>query len=129
MNRTNRQRRRGFTLVEVIAATAIMAMLTTASFALVRTANNAWLRHRDDSGQRREAIAALQHIVRRVRQATRVTAISAGRDTSGALTLLMPGGTTAHVGSQLRDQPGAVRHDDAEQPAGDGNHRADASSG
>ena len=95
MHPTSRHARRGFTLVEVIAATAIMATLTTASFALLRTANNAWLRHRNDSNQRREAVTALQHLMRRVRQATHVTAISTAADASGALTLLMAGGTTA----------------------------------
>lgn len=100
MNRTN-HRRAGFTLVEMIAATAIMAVLTTSSFALVRTANDAWRRHQSDSQQRAEGIAAVQHIVRRVRQATQVTAISAAADTSGYLTLQMADGTTAlwdHVG-------------------------------
>lgn len=95
MNRTNRQRRTAFTLVEVIAATAIMAALTTSSFALVRTAHQAWSRHRDDSLQRHEAIAALQHVMRRVRQATAVTAISAAADASGALTLQMADGSAA----------------------------------
>ncbi|HMO87077.1 MAG TPA: type II secretion system protein [Lacipirellulaceae bacterium] len=91
---TNRPRR-AFTLVETIAATAIMAVLATASFALVRTANTAWLRHRDDSNQRREASAAMQHIVRRVRQAKCVTSISAAADPAGSLSLALPGNTTA----------------------------------
>ena len=94
MNRT-RRRRSGFTLVEVIAAAAIMATLTTASFALVRTANDAWRRHRDDMLQRGQAISTLQHIVRRVRQAREVTAISAQGDMSGNLTLQMADGTFA----------------------------------
>jgi hypothetical protein len=79
----------------MIAATAIMATLTTASFALVRTANDAWRRHRDDSLQRAQATAALQHMVRRFRQATQVTAISAPADMSGHLTLQMPDGTNS----------------------------------
>jgi hypothetical protein len=78
-----------------MAATAIMATLTTASFALLRTSNTAWRRHRDDTGARREATAAMQHITRRVRQAMRVTTISAPGDVSGALTLLMTGNSTA----------------------------------
>jgi prepilin-type N-terminal cleavage/methylation domain-containing protein len=92
--RTNRPTA-GFTLVELIAATAIMAVLTTTSFTLIRTANDAWKRHRDDSQQRREAIAALQHICRRIRQASAVTAISSSSSTSGNLTLLMADGTSA----------------------------------
>jgi type II secretory pathway component PulJ len=82
-------------LVELIAATAIMAMLTTASFSLVRTAHTAWARHRDDCGRRREAVAVLQHLTRRVRQASKVTAISAAADTAGAITLAMPSGSNA----------------------------------
>jgi hypothetical protein len=87
--------RRAFTLVEAIAATAMLAVLTTASFTLIRTANSAWLRHRDDAGRRREAVVAVQHIMRRVRQAYRVTAISAASDASGSLTLVMPGNVAA----------------------------------
>ena len=97
--------RRGFTLAEVIAATAIMAVLTTSSFALVRTANDAWRRHRDDSMQRGEAIAALQHLVRRIRQAAQVTAISGPADFSGTITLQMADGTSAiwdHDGATSR---------------------------
>ena len=90
---TNRHRR-AFTLVEMIAATAIMATLTVASFTLVRTANSAWLRHRDDSNSRREATAAMIHIVRRIRQASRVTAITPAADAAGSLTLLMAGSAT-----------------------------------
>lgn len=89
------KRHLGFTLVEMIAATAILAVLTTSSFTLVRTANDAWRRHRDDAQQRREGVAALQHVVRRVRQATQVTAISSAADMSGYLTLQMPDGTLA----------------------------------
>jgi prepilin-type N-terminal cleavage/methylation domain-containing protein len=90
-----RRHNAGFTLVELIAATAIMALLTTASFTLIRTANDAWKRHRDDSQQRREAIAALQHICRRIRQAASVAAISAYTNNSGNLTLTMADGSSA----------------------------------
>lgn len=85
----------GFSLVEVIAATAILATLTTASFALVRTANDAWRRHRDDMQQRGQAVTTLQHIVRRVRQAREVAAISTAADMSGYLTLRMADGAFA----------------------------------
>jgi hypothetical protein len=88
-----------------------MAVLTTSSFALVRTANDAWRRHRDDSDQRRQAIAAVQHVVRLVRQASQVTAISALGDSSGALTLQMANGTSAiwdHDGATNRVLYGTV---------------------
>lgn len=73
-----------------------MATLTAASFALVRTSYTAWLRHRTDASQRQTALAALQHVMRRVRQATRVTAISASNNVTGNLTLLMTDGTRSY---------------------------------
>jgi hypothetical protein len=73
----------------------MLAVLTTSSFALVRTAHDAWRLHRSDAEQRREAVAALQHIVRRVRQASEVAAISSPADVSGSLTVLMPDSTSA----------------------------------
>jgi hypothetical protein len=79
--------------VEVIAATTIMAVLTTSSFAIVRTAHSVWTSHRADAEQRRAAIATLQHIVRTLRQATEVTAI-----TSSSLTALMSDSSVAAWG-------------------------------
>jgi len=95
MIRTSTIRRRAFSLLELIASTAIMATLTTSSFVLVRTAHNAWLRHRDDAEQRQAALGALQHIMRRVRQATSVLAISTAADAAGSLTINMSDGTTS----------------------------------
>jgi type II secretory pathway component PulJ len=96
MLRTRSPRRReAFSLVELIAATTILATLTTSSFMLVRTANNAWVRHRDDTNRRREAVVVLQHLMRRVRQASKVTAITAANDPAGAITLSMPSGSNA----------------------------------
>jgi prepilin-type N-terminal cleavage/methylation domain-containing protein len=84
----------GFSLVELIAATALMAVVTTSSFMLVRTSHKAWLKHRDDSAIRQTAQGALQQMTRTIRQATHVTAISAAANTAGSLTVLMPDGTT-----------------------------------
>lgn len=95
MQKTNATRRPAFSLLELMAATTIMATIMAASFALVRTSNNAWRKHRDDSAQRQGAISAVQHVVRRVRQAGRVTSITPAANTAGALTVLMPDGTTS----------------------------------
>lgn len=78
-----------------MSATAIMATLMAASFALVRTSHNAWLKHRDDSQQRQAALAALQQVARRIRQGTRVTSITSAADPTGALTIVMPDGSTS----------------------------------
>ncbi|RIK87733.1 MAG: hypothetical protein DCC67_01435 [Planctomycetota bacterium] len=95
MNRTKRRQRAAFTLVEIFAVTTIMAVMAVSTFALVRTANAAWKRHRDDSERRREAIAALQHVVRRLRQATAVAAISGSTDASGYISATMADGSTS----------------------------------
>lgn len=94
MRKCNR-RLAGFSLLELVAATAIMATLSAASFMLVRTSHTAWMKHRDDADQRQAALAALQHVMRKVRQATRVTAITAAANTAGSLTLLMADGAQA----------------------------------
>lgn len=92
MKNNNRKRNPGFTLLELTVATAILAMLSTASMVLVRTSYTAWNRHEDDHAQRQECIAMLRHIVRQVRQAKAVLAISAAADNSGSLSLLTTDG-------------------------------------
>jgi prepilin-type N-terminal cleavage/methylation domain-containing protein len=86
------QQRLGFSLMELVATTAILAMVATSSMTLVRTAYTAWHRHDDDQSQRQQAAAVLRHVCRHVRQAKAVMAVSAAADTSGALSLLMPNG-------------------------------------
>jgi prepilin-type N-terminal cleavage/methylation domain-containing protein len=87
--------RQGFTLLELMVTTAMMAVISTASVVLVRTAYTAWNRHEDDNSQRRAANAVLRHIGRKVRQATAVVDISPSTDLSGNLSLLMPNGELA----------------------------------
>ena len=79
---------RGFTLLELIVTTAMLAALTTSCMVIVRTSYTAWNRHEDDHTRRQTGLAVLQHIVRQVRQGRAVTAISLATDNSGSLTLL-----------------------------------------
>lgn len=90
----NRYPRHGFTLLELMVTTAMLAVLTTATMVLVRTSYSAWNRHEEDQETRQAGIAVLRHIVRHVRQATAVSAISSASDNSGSLSVLTPSGQT-----------------------------------
>lgn len=94
MKMKNRQpgKRVGFTLLELMVATAMLATLSVACMTLVRTSYTAWLRHETDHESRQQGIAVLRHIVRQVRQAQSVVAISDPSETSGNLALLMKSG-------------------------------------
>ena len=82
------------TLLELVIASAMMALLLTAVTLILRTSRQSWEAHEGDYTRLQELHASLRHIVRQVRQADAVTAISAAGNNSGTLTLLMPDGTT-----------------------------------
>ena len=83
---------RGFSLLELVVTTAILATVATATMALVRSSYTTWNVHDDDQTQRQESLAVLRHLGRQVRQSKAVMAISSPADNSGTLTLLMPSG-------------------------------------
>lgn len=90
----NSNRQLGFTLLELMVTTAMLAVLSTATMTLVRTSYAAWNRHEEDQETRQAGIAVLRHIVRHVRQATAVMAISSAGDNSGTLSVLTTSGQT-----------------------------------
>src|SRR5262245_50211786 len=90
----NNKRQHGFTLLELMVTTAMLAVLSTATMALVRTTYSAWNRHEEDQVTRQSGIAVLRHIMRHVRQATAVMAISGASDNSGTLSVLTASGQT-----------------------------------
>ena len=85
-------RRSGLTLLEVIAAMAMMATLMASVIVLVRSSYAVWQAHEADMEAAESAYAALRHIVRSTRQAVSVSAISADTDTTGNLSLVMDSG-------------------------------------
>lgn len=87
-------KRRGMTLLELVIASSMMAVLLTAVTLVLRTSRQAWEAHEGDYIRLEGLHATLRHMVRQVRQANAVTAISAAGDNSGALTLAMPDGST-----------------------------------
>jgi hypothetical protein len=82
------------TLLELVIASAMMAMLLTAVTLVLRTGRQAWEAHEVDFTRLEGLHATLRHIVRQVRQADSVTALSAANNNSGFLTLAMPDGST-----------------------------------
>lgn len=88
-------------LLELVIASAMLAMLMGAVGLCLRTGRQAWEAHEADYVRLEGMHAVLRHIVRQVRQADGVTQISAANDDSGSLGLRMPDGSTIvwdHVG-------------------------------
>ena len=104
MRPTSLRRRRGFTLIELITATAMLAALSATSVVLLRSSQSAWKLHRDDLAVRQSALATLRHVARMVRQSVRVTAISAATETSGSLELALADGTRIAYGHDAGSQ-------------------------
>jgi type II secretory pathway pseudopilin PulG len=88
----NNHKRRGMSLLEVVVATSMLAMIMTTISVVMRTSRQAWEAHDADYQMIEAAHATLRHIVREVRQAERVTAISRADDTSGSIGLELPNG-------------------------------------
>jgi hypothetical protein len=76
-------------------ASTLLATMAAASVVLVRTTHQAWLRHRDDQTTRQAATAALQHLARKVRQASQVVSVTGSGDNSGELKVLLADGSQA----------------------------------
>jgi len=87
-------RRRGYTLLEIILASALLTTMATAAAVILRGGHMAWLAHEQDLAATESAQAVLRHIVRQARQAQAVSAISPASATSGTLSLVMPSGQT-----------------------------------
>ncbi|MEM1303517.1 MAG: hypothetical protein AAGG46_01385 [Planctomycetota bacterium] len=81
-------------LLEALTATTIMATMMTSSVVVLRSSHAAWRAHEDDLERAESANAVLRHLVRHLRQATAVSAVSASSDTSGSLSLTMASGDT-----------------------------------
>lgn len=80
--------------MELVIATSMLAMVMGAVSMILRTSRQSWEAHEADYTRVEAAHATLRHLVREVRQADAVTAISLATDNSGQLGLFMPGGVT-----------------------------------
>ena len=87
-------RRAGTTLLELILATTLLTGMVVAMAVVLRTGHLAWRANQADAERISSATGTLRHIVRRVRQAEAVVAISNPSDASGSLSVLTPSGQT-----------------------------------
>ncbi len=94
MKRLDRKRRFGVTLLEVIIASTILTTVVSSVTILLRSGRDAWEANNNDQARLEAAHATVRHIVRRVRQATSVVAMSGPSDDSGSISVLMESGDT-----------------------------------
>jgi Tfp pilus assembly protein PilW len=87
-------KRRGLSLLELMASTTIMAAIMGAVVVVVQSSFACWNAHESDLDIEENAYAVLNHFVREMRQATAVTAITAAGDTAGSLSITNSSGTT-----------------------------------
>jgi Tfp pilus assembly protein PilW len=85
--------RRGLSLLELVIATSMLALVMTTVSVVMRTGRQAWEAHTADYERIEAGHATLRHLVRRIRQARGVDAVTAPTDASGQLALRLPDGT------------------------------------
>lgn len=98
-------RRSGVTLLELVAVVAMLGTLMAAVGSLIRSAQAAYLDQTENQRRVADAHGGLRSLLRRVRQATAVTAITSAGDSAGSLSVTSAAGRTfvwARVGDELR---------------------------
>jgi prepilin-type N-terminal cleavage/methylation domain-containing protein len=91
-------KRRGLSLLEMMAATTIMSAVMGAVVVVVQSSYACWSAHESDLDIEENAYAVLNHFVREMRQATAVTAISAASNNAGLLSVTNSSGATVTWG-------------------------------
>jgi type II secretory pathway pseudopilin PulG len=86
--------RGGLSLLEMMAATAIMATVTAAVVVVMNTGFSAWKAQEADIDVLENGYGVLRHFARQLRQATAVTAITAAGNTTGSLSFTTVAGAT-----------------------------------
>jgi type II secretory pathway component PulJ len=87
-------RRLGMSMLELVIASSLLAMVLATVGVVMRSGRQAWEAHSDDYRRVEAAHATVRHIVRQVRQAIAVSQISSSTDSSGRLSLQMQDGST-----------------------------------
>ena len=82
------------TLLELIIATSMLAMLLTSVSIVIRGVRASWDAHEADYVRIEAAHSTLRHIVRTIRAAEAVTAVTPETNNSGSLSVRMPNGDT-----------------------------------
>jgi type II secretory pathway pseudopilin PulG len=84
----------GLSLLEMMAATAIMSTLMASVVVVLRSGYTAWNAREADIDVLENAYGVVRHFVQQMRQATSVTAITASGNTAGSLSFTTSGGAT-----------------------------------
>jgi Tfp pilus assembly protein PilW len=92
--RTANPRPSGLSLLEMMVATAMMAMLMASVVVVMRSGRTIWDAQEADIDRLENGYGVLRHFVQQMRQAESITAISAASDTTGDLSFLTATGTT-----------------------------------
>lgn len=90
--RAAKNRFRGLSLLEMMAATAIMSTVTAAVVVVMNTGFSAWKAQEADIDVLENGYGVLRHVARQLRQSTSVTAITAAGNTTGSLSFTMASG-------------------------------------
>ena len=87
-------RRSGLSLLEMMAATAIMATVTASVVVVMRSAYAVWNAQEADIDVLENGYGVLRHFVTQMRQATSISSITAASNTQGSLSFTTFAGTT-----------------------------------
>jgi len=88
------KRRGGFSLLEMMAATTIMAVIMGSVVVVIRSGYAVWNAHEQDLDIAENGYDVLRHFVRQMRQAGSVTSITAASNTTGSLSFVNASGVT-----------------------------------
>ena len=89
----NSSRQAGFSLLEVLIATAMLATIVTSVTVVLRTNIDLWQDYQVSQINHDSAHGVMRHLIRQIRQCNSVVAISGSSDDTGTLELLMSDGT------------------------------------
>jgi type II secretory pathway component PulJ len=81
-------------LLELMAATAIMATVTAAVVVVMNTGYRVWTAQEADIDLLENGYGVLRHFARQLRQANAISAITAAGNTMGSLSFVLPSGAT-----------------------------------
>jgi prepilin-type N-terminal cleavage/methylation domain-containing protein len=95
--RAAKNRPLGLSLLEMMAAMAIMSTVTAAVVVVMNTGFSAWKAQEADIDVLENGYGVLRHFARQLRQSTNITAITAAGNTTGSLSFLLPSGATCTI--------------------------------
>ncbi len=88
---------RGLSLLEMMAATAIMSTVTAAVVVVMNTGFSVWKAQEADIDLLENGYGVLRQVARQLRQSTNITAITAAGDSTGSLSFTMASGATCTI--------------------------------